>query len=52
MFLNLLIFAITLFCLIRTLSYGIWCIKSKNTAGGIFVMLLALVATFSVVFII
>ena len=52
MFLKLLIFLITAFCFTRTVSYGISCFKTKNVIGGISVILLAVIAAISVIFII
>ena len=42
MFITSLIAVIILICVIKTISYGIWCAKNKNTVGGISVFFLAL----------
>ena len=36
----------TLASAVKTVSYGIWEFRSKNTAGGIFVMVLAATVIF------
>lgn len=36
-----LVFIIVLFISVRTLMYGIWIVRNKNVAGGIYVFLLA-----------
>ncbi len=51
MFLNVLIVALACICVIRTLSYSIWCFKEKNITGGISVIFLAICASISVIFI-
>ena len=35
------IMTIALIIAIRTVSYGIWTVKSRNISGGVFVILLA-----------
>lgn len=36
-----LVFIIVLFISIRTIMYGIWIVRNRNIAGGIYVFLLA-----------
>ena len=42
MFMSLVILLITLGAVIKTVSYGIYCIKDKNILGGIAVFLVSL----------
>lgn len=52
MLINLIILILTIACVVRTVSYGIWTIRSKNITGGIAVLVLALIAAVSVIFVI
>lgn len=37
---NLLIIIITLICIIRSISFAVWCIRDKNIAGAVSVFFL------------
>ncbi|MBQ3038299.1 MAG: hypothetical protein IJD30_03880 [Clostridia bacterium] len=52
MLINAIIVVLAAICIIRTVSYGIWTIRSKNISGGIAVLVLALLAAVSVIFVI
>lgn len=39
---SLLIFIILFFIVIRSMSFGVWCVKDKNILGGVSVFVLTL----------
>lgn len=44
-------FILALICAIgalKTTSFGVWCLKTKNVVGGIFVLILALFSFLSI----
>lgn len=41
---NIILAAVTVISTIRSISYGVWTIRNKNTVGGISVIFMSLIA--------